>query len=233
MSGGTDLVARLLATQQTGGSDVGLFGTETQLNDDTAGGYDQGLALAALAAARVHDTNEVNAAVRWLVGEQCPGGGWTLPDSALNPCVGMPSQGKGPDTNSTAMAVQGLAAQGSLSSAVSAAAISFLKGAQNTDAGWSYYPNSTTTTATTDPNSTSLVIQALLAAGVSPVGAPFTKHSATPVSALLSFQLKSGSDIGAFYYPPVGSGANLIATYQVVPALVGLAFPWAPKVKAQ
>ena len=51
--GGTDLVARLLATEQTSGPDAGLFGTEAQAADFSAGGYQQGLALAALAAAGV------------------------------------------------------------------------------------------------------------------------------------------------------------------------------------
>ncbi len=226
----SNLVTRLWATQQADGPDAGLFGTETQLSDDAAGGYDQGLALAALAAAGSRHTDALRAAVRWLVGEQCPGGGWTLPDTALNSCNGSPSRGDGPDTNSTAMAVQGLVAQRELTPTVSSAAISFLKSAQDADAGWSYYPNNRPNPVT-DPDSTALAIQALLAAGMSPTGAPFAKHSATPVSALLSFKLASGSDLGAFYYPPAGSGANLIATYQAVPALMELSFPWAPKFK--
>ena len=49
--GGTNLVSRLLATEQTSGADAGLFGTEDQVNDYSAGVYQQGLALAALAGA--------------------------------------------------------------------------------------------------------------------------------------------------------------------------------------
>ncbi len=48
--GGTNLVTRLLATEETSGSNAGLFGTKSQVNDFQAGVYDQGLALAALAA---------------------------------------------------------------------------------------------------------------------------------------------------------------------------------------
>src|SRR6202034_1989864 len=44
--GGTNLVARLLATQRSSGADVGQFGTEDQVNDFSAGVYQQGLALA-------------------------------------------------------------------------------------------------------------------------------------------------------------------------------------------
>ena len=54
--GGTDLVARLLATQQASGPDAGLFGTEGQVTQYAAGGYQQGLALAALAGAGVRGT---------------------------------------------------------------------------------------------------------------------------------------------------------------------------------
>ena len=80
--GGSNLIERLLATQQTTGADAGLFGTETQVQDNVAGNYDQALALLGLAAAGIRDTSQTKAAVDWLVAEQCPDGGWTLPDNA-------------------------------------------------------------------------------------------------------------------------------------------------------
>ena len=49
--GGTNLVARLLATQRTTGTDAGLFGAQDPTFD---GAYRQGLALAALAVGRDH-----------------------------------------------------------------------------------------------------------------------------------------------------------------------------------
>ena len=107
--GGSDLVGHLLATEQTSGADRGLFGTEAQVGDYSAGGYQQGLALAALAAAGVHGTNQTGAAISWLVSEQCADGGWTSPDNAVNGCSGLPAIFAGPDTNSTSLAVQGLA----------------------------------------------------------------------------------------------------------------------------
>ena len=45
--GGTNLVARLQATEQTAGPDVGLFGTETGLADFFVGTYVQGLVFTA------------------------------------------------------------------------------------------------------------------------------------------------------------------------------------------
>ncbi len=225
--GGTDLVSRLLATQQTSGPDTGLFGTEGQAADYDAGGYQQGLALAALAAAGVTGTAPVTSAVAWLTGEQCPDGGWTSPDNANNACTGVPASFGGPDTNSTALAVEGLAAQHALTTPVSTNALAFLTGGQDADAGWSLYPNTLTTPGVTDPDSTALVIQALVALGQSPVAGSFQKGAATPVSALLSFQLASGTGAGAgaFYFP--GSTApDLLATYQAVPAAAGVTFPF-------
>ncbi|MGO9344370.1 MAG: hypothetical protein ACLP6E_17930 [Acidimicrobiales bacterium] len=226
--GSTDLVAHLLATEQISGPDKGLFGTATQVDDYSAGGYQQGLALAALAAVGIHGTSQVAAAVNWLVSEQCPDGGWTSPDNAVNSCSGVPGSFAGPDTNSTSLAVQGLAAQGALTSAVSSKALAFLSDGQDADAGWSYYPNTVATPGFTDPDSTALVIQALEALSHSPTATSFTKGSATPVSALLSFQLTSGAGKGAFYYPPAPSPANVIATYQAIPALEALTIPWGP-----
>jgi hypothetical protein len=226
--GGTDLVTRLLATEQTTGPDAGLFGTENQAANYSAGGYQQGLALAALAAAGVTSQSQVGTAIAWLVQAQCPDGGWTTPDNTNNACNGTPANFAGPDTNSTALAIQGLGAQGALTSSVSTSALRFLETGQDSDGGWSYYPNTSATPGVTDPDSTALVIQSLIALGVSPTGTPFVKGSSNPVSALLAFQLTSGSGAGAFFFPPGPSGADLLATYQAVPALAGLAFGFGP-----
>ncbi|HEX3948132.1 MAG TPA: hypothetical protein VHW47_10525, partial [Acidimicrobiales bacterium] len=111
---GSDLVARLLATQQSSGADTGLFGTATQLGTYLAGTYTQGLALAALAGAGVHGTAQITGGVAWLAAQQCSDGGWALPDQAINPCTGSPATFSGPDTNSTALAIEGLVAEGAL-----------------------------------------------------------------------------------------------------------------------
>jgi IPT/TIG domain-containing protein len=218
--GGTNLVSRLSATEQTSGPDAGLFGTESQLGDYDAGTFNQGLALAALKEAGV---TADSAALTWLVQQQCPDGGWALPDIALNTCTEDPSTFAGPDTNSTSMAIQGLQAQGAVTSGISASALSFLQGAQNADAGWGYQP-----TNSTDPDSTALVIQALLALGQSPTSTTYTQSDSTPVSALLSFEIATGADAGAFYYPGGGTTTgDVLATYQAAPALAGVAFPFA------
>ena len=55
--------------------------------------------------------------------------------------LGTPSSFAGPDTNSTALAIEGLAAQGALTAAVSTGAQLFLTTGQDADGGWSFYPN--------------------------------------------------------------------------------------------
>ena len=109
--GGTDLVARLLATQRTTGADAGLFGVQDPTYD---GAYRQGLSLAALAAVGTTSGAAVTAAESWLTGQQCGDGGWTSYITAANPCNGKPAKYEGPDTNSTALAVEGLEAQHAL-----------------------------------------------------------------------------------------------------------------------
>ena len=197
--GGTDLVARLLATEQQSGPTAASSEPRPRRAAFAAGGYTQGLALTALAAA---DVRGQGPAVDWLIHEQCPDGGWTAPDNTGNACDGSPADFGGPDTNSTALALEGLVAQGAASPAIANAALAFLAAAQDPDGGWSYFPDTRATPGSTDPDSTALVIQALIALGVSPTGGAFIKAAGDPVSALLSFRLTSGPDAGAFFFPP-------------------------------
>ena len=222
--GGTDLVARLLATQEPSGKNAGLFGTKSQVNDFQAGVYDQGLALAALAAAGDVKGSTIKAAESWLLNQQCADGGWTSYKTKHNPCDGSPAHFKGPDTNSTALAIMGLSAQGDLGGSASSNAHAFLVEAQDADGGWGYEPNTATTPGSTDPDSTALVLQAILALGESPTQKPFIKH-ADPVSVLESFQATSGVDQGSFSFPGV-SGPDLLSTYEAVPAVAGVVFPF-------
>ncbi len=206
--GGSNLVARLLATQELSGKNAGLFGTKAQVNDFNAGDYDQGLALAALAATGNTRGSAIKTAESWLLNQQCPDGGWTSYESKNNPCDGSPADFEGPDTNSTALAIQGLAAQGDLSGSADTNAHAFLVHAQDSDGGWGFDPNTASTPGSTDPDSTALVLQAILALGDSPsaeavrqgrepgvglgvvpvdVGAPTKGHSASQASADRTF----------------------------------------------
>jgi hypothetical protein len=222
--GGTDLVTSLLGTQQTSGRNTGMFGTTAQAKAFLAGSYDQGLALAALAATGDTSGSAIKKADSWLLDQQCPDGGWTSYEDASNPCNGSPADYEGPDTNSTSLAIDGLSAQGDLGGSPTAKALGFLEHAQDSDGGWGYEPNSAKAPGSTDPDSTALVIQAILALGHSPSRSPFITK-ANPVSVLESFQATSGEDAGSFTYPGI-SGPNIIATYQAVPAVAGVLFPF-------
>ena len=222
--GGTNLVARLQATEQTAGPDAGLFGTETQLADFFVGTYVQGLVFTALKAA---GQTANAAAISWLTNQQCPGGGWALPNQAIGICAENPSAFQGADDQTTSLAVQGLAAQGALTTGIASSALSFFTGGQDADGGWSYYPNSVAQPQETDSQSTGLVIQALLVMGLSPTSPTFTSSGHSPVSALLSFVVASGTDKGALGYQDNTSG-NVLATNQDVPILAGLTYGFGP-----
>lgn len=222
--GHSDLVSRLLATEQTSGVNKGLFGTISQVDDYLAGDYDQGLALSALAGVGIKGGSDVTAAESWLHAQQCPDGGWTSYEEADNPCDGSPADYEGPDTNSTSLAIQGLSAEDDLGTTDATKALDFLSNAQDSDGGWGYEPNAADAPGSTDPDSTALVIQAILALGQEPTNAMF-EHNADPVSVLESFQLTSGTGKGAFTYPGI-SGPNTLATYQAVPAVAGVIFPF-------
>jgi hypothetical protein len=222
--GGTDLVSRLLATQQAGGTDKGLFGTQSPTYTAT---FRQGLSLAALAAVGDTAGTQVSAAVSWLEAQQCPDGGWASYQATLGCTV--TTTFLGPDTNSTALAIEGLAAQGALTPADSAAATGFLEAAQGNDGGWGLFPSTQSVAGVSDPDSTSLVVQALLAMGLSPTAPLFAKAGGAPVPYIESQQVTSGTGAGAFVFPVAAGGSgtpDVIATYQAVPALAGLAVPF-------
>ncbi len=142
-------------------------------------------------------------------------------------CAYDPSGFMGPDNQTTSLVVQGLSAQGALTPAIEASALSFFTTGQDADGGWSTYPNSEAQPQETDSQSTGLVIQAMLAMGLSPTNPTFAGSGHSPVTALLSFVVTSGSDKGALGYQDTTSG-NLLATNQDVPTLAGLTYGFGP-----
>jgi hypothetical protein len=216
-----DLVARLLATKRSTGTDAGLFGVQDPSYD---GAFRQGLAIVALKSAGAPPAD----AVSWLSTQQCPNKGWqsyradttaacrttTDPTTFLAP----------PDTNSTAMAAQAFR---SLSISPSKGEpLDFLKDAQNTNGGFGYLKGDPT-----DANSTGLVIQAIVAGGQDPTAAPWALAGGTPMTALLALQLgcdTAVADRGAFdFQAETPLKPNLLATVQAVPGAARKPFPLA------
>jgi len=136
------------------------------------------------------------------------------------------SDGFGCDTNTTALGIEALLAAGKEpSDSAIEDALDYLEDAQNDDGGWPYDPVSAWGTDS-DANSTAFVLQALVAAGedVDDDNRWEASSGKTPLEALIAFQL----DSGAFEWQP-GSGANFMATYQAIPALLLEPYPGAPK----
>ncbi len=216
-----DLVARLLATQRTTGNDAGLFGTQDPTFD---GAFRQGLSLAALRAAKVKKDAHVASAITWLTAQQCSNGLWESYRSDTNtPCdPADPSTFTGPDTNSSALAAQGLATWGKRP--LKKSAIASLHIAQSSDGG---FPFVAAGGQSSDPDSTALVVQMLVALGSSPKSKTWAVSGGTPLSALASYQLGCSDEAasrGAFFFPGDRS-PNTLATVQAVPAAALKTFP--------
>ncbi|NBM20223.1 terpene cyclase/mutase family protein [Streptomyces sp. GC420] len=181
------------------GSD-GLYGT----NDPTYDGvWRQSLALLAQDSVGVRPAAQ---AVHWLAGQQCESGAFAPYRKDTSEACDAKTM---VDSNSTAAAVQALAALGGHGAEMEKA-VGWLKSVQNKDGGWGYSPG-----GASDTNSTSVVIGALAAAGQKPDGVE-SKGGRTPYDALVSLSLpcdvKGG---GAFAFQPDKSGklaANADAT---------------------
>ncbi len=128
--------------------------------------------------------------------------------------------GYGSDTNSTSMAIQALIAGGeSITATTIISGLNYLQSAQNSDGGFPYDLVSIWGTDS-DANSTAYAIQAILAAGQNPETSPWVQSGGNPIQFLLSLQLANGS-----IEWQSGYGANLLATQQVIPALLHRPFP--------
>jgi hypothetical protein len=197
--GGVDSVAKLEATI---GAD-GRIGTE----NDTFVSH-----LLAVLALKSVGRPIPEAAVTHIEEAQQENGGWGWDGTAETAA----------DTNTTAFAVQALAAAGQTGEAGAIGqAMAYYQAIQNEDGGWPYQSPSEFGTAT-DANSTALTIQAILAAGQDP--AAWTAESGQgPVAALESFQ----NDSGAFAWQAAVPDDNLLATVQALPALAGETLPLA------
>ncbi|KOV90572.1 prenyltransferase/squalene oxidase repeat-containing protein [Streptomyces sp. NRRL B-3648] len=151
------------------------------------------------------------AAVDWLGGQQCANGSFAAfrADTA-KPCDDKTKA----DTNSTAAAVQALAATGGHGGVVGKA-VDWLKSVQNEDGGWGYYPG-----GSSDTNSTAVVIGALTAAGTDPAGV--RKSGKSPYDALPAWSIPCDQDGGgALAYQPDKKGKLLANADATAAGLLG------------
>jgi hypothetical protein len=116
------------------------------------------------------------------------------------------------DTNSTAIALMALDAAGDHSA--DSTALAYLHSTQLGDGGFPYQNSSTWGPPVSDPDSDSIVLQALVAAGRDPEAAAWSKESNTVLTHLRAGQ---GAD-GGYAYP--GMAENAFTTSQVPAALM-------------
>lgn len=222
--GGHDLVADLQS--RYGVAEAGLYGVV----DDYTPVTNQSLALLALTGAGV---TLAPAAIDWLTAQQCSSpasaaGAWegyrAPVGGSLEACEESSSFNfTAADSNSTAFAVQALVAVGSTGPVP--AALSWLGAMQDDTTGSAAGGFGQRPGDTSDPNSTAVVIQAIVAAGQSPSGASWTTGGGTPLSSLQSWIVTGGSEAGALASPYSGGFADTFATYQGVWGLAQAAFP--------
>jgi hypothetical protein len=125
--------------------------------------------------------------------------------------------GFGSDSNTTALVLQTLVAAGEpVSATLVTDGLNYLKTLQNPDGGFAY-----TAGGDSDANSTAYAVQAIRAAGQDPSAPKWVIDGNAPLDYLLGLQLPEG----AFEWQ-AGMGADLYATLQVIPALLGRALPY-------
>ncbi|MGQ9555682.1 MAG: prenyltransferase/squalene oxidase repeat-containing protein [Anaerolineae bacterium] len=150
-------------------------------------------------------------AVAWLRNQQAPGGGWAWNGSKKPQDV---------DSNTTALALQALIAAGvPKDDPAVQLGLQYLATVQNDDGGFTYQKPSPYGTDT-DANSTAVCLQALYATGQA-LATWAKADGKTPLDALAALQRNDG----AFAWQAAFGDANLLATAQAVPALLGKPYP--------
>ena len=192
---GLDLVAAMTAPLATPVPDGigGIYG------DDL---YDHALVLIALTAAGEAIPDAALEPLRTAPGAD---GGWAF-DGSTAPGAA--------DSNTTALVIQALVANGHRDDPMINRALAFLSTLLVPDGGFAYGPADP---LVADANSTALVLQALIAAGEDPAS---PKWGNAPL-VLGLFQTPSGG----LRYMAADEEPNLLATVQAIPAMEGLPLP--------
>src|SRR4051794_23353790 len=204
-----DLIARLQAIQQPNG----LYGTQDPSFD---GAFRQGLALLALRGDGLSDP----AGSQWLADQQCADFLWTAYRADLSvPCPPVDASSfTGPDTNSTALAMLGLQAQGHTAEALNGAKA--VESVRNAAGGWGFLAQSD---QPTDANSTGVVVSALRA-----VQGDQDARGAAELMALQVGCSGDPADQGGIAFQPGAGGVlapDVLATEQATLGLSGVVLP--------
>lgn len=216
--GGSDLVARLEATQQASG----LYGAQHAGFD---GSFRQGLALAALSLVTPPPASitpgpgqhiQDVAGVAWLIDQQCSDGSWMMfRASTTGPCVENPAMWVFKDSNGSALATLGLSAVGADADVDPSLWFDAVRG---DDGGWGTGPAGAATES--DADSTGLVIAALESLDDPPAESAY--------EALRSFQMGDSApvvDRGSFTWLRSNVAPNRLSTLDAMAALFDRTWP--------
>lgn len=172
--------------------------------DHASGLFDPQIYIHAYAMLALSAAGETvpQSAVTALEHHQAIDGGWAF--------TGATGAGQA-DSNTTAVAIEALVANGNISSPSIAKAQAYLATLRTSD-GLYAYQATPGTPLVGDANSTALVIQAMLATGQA-------AGSAEIAASLTALGTLRNSGSGAFYYRSDAKDDNLLATVQAIPAL--------------
>ncbi|MCG2769971.1 MAG: prenyltransferase/squalene oxidase repeat-containing protein [Chloroflexota bacterium] len=209
----TDTTSKLILAAICGGRDPADFGG-LDLPAQLSASYDQGTGLYGLGlsdqvwaflALKALAQPIPTVARDWLANQQQANGGFD-------------AWGYGADTETTALAIEALVAAGEpISSEIIGDALNYLASQQSPTGG---FPSSSIWETDSNANSTAYCMQALAAAGENPLGARWTVTNTNPMDDLLGFQAASG----ALEWQH-GSGDDVLATAQAIPALLSQPLP--------
>ena len=200
----------------------GLFGAQDPTYD---GVFRQSLGLLAYTA--IGQTPPADA-VTWLLGQQCPDGGFeAFRALTSDPCQKSdPVAYAGEDTNATGIAAAALRAIGR--TAAADRALAWTLAAQNPDGGFPYFVG-----GSSDANSTAVVLFGTNTAGRAPSSVATGGVSAADFLGALQVGCVGAAtdDDGGFAFQDYGSGLldNDAASVQAVLALSGAALPVTPR----
>ncbi len=203
-----------------GRGDDGLFGVQDPTYD---GVFRQAIAIGGLEAAHVAVPD---AAIGWLVRQQCADGSFT----SYRPATTRQCSPSGWDSNATAAAVQALVAVGSPTATGAATrAVSWLRTVQDADGGFAFAAG-----GATDANSTGLALAALAAVGADPstVDSAGGKNPLDAIGALQVGCPGGAIDVGGLAFQPQKDGRLFADTFATSGALLGFAggaFPVIPR----
>lgn len=198
--GGTDYVSRLIDQYD---KRSGAFDTENLFSNL------QGANGALAAGIRLPDE-----ALERISAHACEAGGFGYE----NRCA------KGPDTDTTAWAINVLVAAGRRNDPQVASARTFLLSVQQADGGFGF-----TRDKATSADSTGLVLSAIEALGEKATAPPWEQSDGDhPVKALLKLQ----DDDGSFRFVASSRAGNALSTTNAVPGLASVAYP-VPRASAQ